>query len=226
MKRHVAAMALVLAVGSLSACAEYTTTGVPEDSASAVAEQGADQQDALSGTSWALTDSSLEGGGLDQFEITAEFADGTMSGKGPVNRYSASYEVSGDQITLGPVSGTKMAGDAEAMEAEGAYFALLSTVTAFHQDGDQLVLMAEEAPVLTFQAAGANVAPDEQATQAVADSVVGKSAADAEKAVTAAGLTYRVISEDGKSLPATMDYRPDRVNVALVDDKVESVTVG
>ena len=79
MKRHVAAMALVLAVGSLSACAEYTTTGVPEDSASAVAEQGADQQDALSGTSWALTDSSLEGGGLDQFEITAEFADESVA---------------------------------------------------------------------------------------------------------------------------------------------------
>ena len=62
--------------------------------------------------------------------------------------------------------------------------------------------------------------------QAAADKVVGLTAAEAEKALSEAGLIYRVISEDGQPNPVTMDFRVDRVNVVLVDGKVVSATVG
>ena len=51
-------------------------------------------------------------------------------------------------------------------------------------------------------------------------------AAEAEQAVVKAGLVWRVISEDGKLNPATMDFRVDRINAALVKGKVKSATVG
>ena len=150
MRRQVAAVALLLAVGSLTACAEYTTTGAPQETADVqdvAASPGAGEQDALAGTSWTLVDSSMDAG-LEQFGITAEFSDGAIAGQAPVNRYNASFEVEGDQITFGPVASTMMAGEPVAMEAEGAYFALLSTVTGFHQAADSLTFLADEVPVM------------------------------------------------------------------------------
>ena len=230
MRRQIAAVALLLAVGSLSACAEYTTTGVPQETAEAVeaaASPGAGEQDALAGTSWTLINSSMEDSGLDQFGITAEFTEDTIAGQAPVNRYNGSFEVEGNEITFGPVASTMMAGEPVAMEAEGAYFALLSTVTAFEQEADTLILLADEVPVLVFEAGTATVPQDDTASaQAAADKVVGLTAAEAEKALSGAGLIYRVVSEDGQPKPATMDFRVDRVNVALVDGEVESATVG
>lgn len=229
MRRQVAAVALLLAVGSLTACAEYTTTGAPQETADVqdvAASPGAGEQDALAGTSWTLVDSSMDAG-LEQFGITAEFSDGAIAGQAPVNRYNASFEVEGDQITFGPVASTMMAGEPVAMEAEGAYFALLSTVTGFHQAADSLTFLADEVPVLMFESGTADVPLDDTASaQAAADKVVGLTAAEAEKALSEAGLIYRVISEDGQPNPVTMDFRVDRVNVVLVDGKVESATVG
>jgi len=62
--------------------------------------------------------------------------------------------------------------------------------------------------------------------QEVADTLVGTSAQEAEKAVAAAGLTWRVIAEDGTFNAVTADYDPKRVNVELEDDKVTKATVG
>lgn len=230
MRRHAAVLALVLAVGSLSACAEYTTTGVPQETSAGPTESaGAGEQGTLAGTTWTLTDSSMSEASLTQFTITAEFTEDSMAGQAPVNTYSTSYQVEGNQIEFGPVAATMMAGEPQATSAEGAYFALLSTVTGFEQTAEELILTAGEEPVLMFQAGTPAVDPaaDElAATQAVADSVVGLTLVEAKKTVEDAGMTLRVTSKDGTMLPATMDYRTDRVNVALVDGSVESVTVG
>lgn len=118
MKRHTIALALVLAAGSLTACAEYTTTGLPADETAATSEQ------------------------------------------------------TGEAPAADPVAGQP------------------------------------------------------SAAEAVAETVVGMTAKDAEAAVVAAGLTYRVISEDGEPLAATADYRADRVNVDIVDGTVTAATVG
>jgi hypothetical protein len=54
----------------------------------------------------------------------------------------------------------------------------------------------------------------------------GMTESEAQAGADAAGLTLRVVSRDGEPLPATMDYRLDRVNVALVDGVVTEASVG
>lgn len=44
---------------------------------------------------------------------------------------------------------------------------------------------------------------------------VGVSPAEAEARATANGVSFRVIMEDGQPLPATMDYRPGRINATV-----------
>lgn len=42
----------------------------------------------------------------------------------------------------------------------------------------------------------------------------------------AEGLRHRVISVDGQPRPATKDYRPDRINVEIVNGRIAAVTRG
>ncbi len=64
------------------------------------------------------------------------------------------------------------------------------------------------------------------AAEALAAEVVGLGEDDAVAAIEAAGLVARVIERDGESLPATMDYREDRVNLSVTDGTVTAATVG
>ena len=120
-------------------------------------------------------------------------------------------------------------GTGDLPQIENLFARLQCGATGFEQSETTLVLLADQMPVLTFESGASTADPgvaEAAATQKVADAVVGKTAADAESAVTAAGLAYRVVSEDGSLLPVTMDYRVDRVNVVLVNGKVESASVG
>jgi hypothetical protein len=63
-------------------------------------------------------------------------------------------------------------------------------------------------------------------TEEFAATLVGTSAEEAEAAADAAGVTYRVVMVDGEPRAVTLDYRPDRVNVAIEDDVVTEATVG
>jgi hypothetical protein len=53
--------------------------------------------------------------------------------------------------------------------------------------------------------------------------LVGLTEAEATDAATAQGLTMRIVRLDGEDLPATMDYSPTRVNVAVADGIVTEV---
>lgn len=123
MKRHAAALALVLAIGSTAGCAELTTTGVPADGESA--EAGA--MDAGHG------------------ESSGETEDPAMA------------------------------------------------------NGE----------ILAF-----------------AETLIGMDTEEAQAATEEAGYTYRVVSIDGEPQAVTLDYRLDRINVALEDDVVTEVTIG
>lgn len=239
MKRPLTALALVLALGmSLSGCAEYTTTGVPTEETAAAepaTESLAPDQDPLVGTSWALESSTVEG--LAAFPITASFTEGIMTGQGPVNSYTAPYEVQADtEIEIGPVATTKMAGDPEAMQAEAEFLQLLDEVSGFVVSDVQLQLIADSEPVLVFGPAEATPAADgsgeepatdaEAAVVALAETLVGMPLAEAEAAVEEAGYTVRVLSVDGEAGPATSDFRTDRINLVVVDDEVTQATVG
>lgn len=231
--RTTAALAALLMVGSLGACAEYTTTGVPADDEAAAEEVAMEQEHPLEATSWTLAESSLSSQDLGALGITADFFTDQVSGQAPVNRYFAGYTTEGESIEFEEIGSTMMAGEPALMAAESAYFELLGTVTTFELAGDTLSLKADGQEVLGYvTATEANAAAGGQATagggdiNALAGTLVGMTVAEAEKATTDAGFTFRVTSEDGEPKPVTMDYREDRINAEIEDDEVVRVTIG
>jgi len=60
-----------------------------------------------------------------------------------------------------------------------------------------------------------------------ANELVGMTTPAAGQKAHSHGCTVRVTRQDGKDLPATLDHRPDRVNVAVEAGKVtEVINVG
>lgn len=74
--------------------------------------------------------------------VTAEFgADGTLSGTGGCNTYSAPYRIEPvDGLSIGAIAATKMACDLPVMGTELAYFAALARVATYSIDGQTLTL--------------------------------------------------------------------------------------
>lgn len=54
---------------------------------------------------------------------------------------------------------------------------------------------------------------------------VGLSVEEATDLAAENGVMFRVVEEDGEFLPATMDFRPGRINATVVDGKVVSFEV-
>jgi len=75
---------------------------------------------------------------------------------------------------------------------------------------------------------GTSSVPAEEPTVASASEVVvGLSQADATAAAEASGWELRVTRQDGEDLPATMDLRPNRINVEITGGVVTAVlTIG
>ena len=74
-------------------------------------------------------------------QITAVFGpNGGLAGSGGCNDYNATYTVSGDALTLGPVAATKKACADDVMTEENAYFAALGNVATFDIKGTTLTL--------------------------------------------------------------------------------------
>ena len=65
---------------------------------------------------------------------------GTASGAAGVNRYSGSYALAGDRLSVGPLVSTHMAGPVEGMRAEEEFLAALARVGTARMDGATLVL--------------------------------------------------------------------------------------
>jgi hypothetical protein len=68
--------------------------------------------------------------------------------------------------------------------------------------------------------------PAAPADPADASSYVGMTLAEGRARAEKTGIRWRVIEEDGKSRPVTMDYRPDRLNFVVAGGKIIRVTKG
>ncbi len=69
---------------------------------------------------------------------TLTFADGTASGSGGCNTFTASYTLEGDVLDMGPIASTKIACEEPILGVETAYFAALDVVdrAAILDDGE------------------------------------------------------------------------------------------
>lgn len=73
-------------------------------------------------------------------EITAVFDGQQISGSAGCNQYFGSYTRNGDNLTFGPVGGTKMACEEGVMQQETAFLAALATVQSLSLTGEGLTL--------------------------------------------------------------------------------------
>ena len=95
----------------------------------------------LDGTSWKLTGWSLSSLDPNDFNITADFKDGKVTGQSAVNRSSGSYTTGpGDAFSTKETATTMMAGPEPAMRAEQAYLKLLGEAASFKVSGSTLTL--------------------------------------------------------------------------------------
>jgi len=110
----------------------------------------------LGGTSWRLAGWSVSSLNPADFDITAKFADGTISGRAAVNSYGGPYSASADgAFATGALMMTEMAGPEPAMRAERIYLDLLAQARRFRIAGDVLTLLdGNRNELLIFDRAG------------------------------------------------------------------------
>lgn len=58
------------------------------------------------------------------------------------------------------------------------------------------------------------------------EAFVGLPVGEAETLAERKGLKHRIVERDGQLLPATRDYRPDRINFHVVEGKVVKTSRG
>ncbi len=99
----------------------------------------------LEGTTWQLTEYVGAGGGVvavpDTVTATATFADGTLSGNGGCNQYSATYVVGEETLAISEIRATQMACTGPASAVETPFLAILPKVATFSITGDTLELL-------------------------------------------------------------------------------------
>lgn len=100
----------------------------------------------LAGTTWQATGINNGAGGVVADDttpgVTITFADdGTVSGSGGCNTFTAPYSTSDDdQIQIGPIAATRMACEEPVMATEQQFFAALENSTTFTVSGTSLNL--------------------------------------------------------------------------------------
>lgn len=95
----------------------------------------------LDGTRWTLTGWSAGTNDPVKYRISAGFEDDRISGKGPVNRYTATYQrTRRGGLTLSQPVSTMMAGTEDFMQGEKTFFELLERVRSYRRESGVLTL--------------------------------------------------------------------------------------
>jgi heat shock protein HslJ len=79
-----------------------------------------------------------------------DIGDGTASGAGPCNQFRLRFTVDGDDLTTGPIAGTKVACAPRIMRAEQRFFRALEKADTAQIESDELVLTGPDDVRLAF----------------------------------------------------------------------------
>jgi heat shock protein HslJ len=127
-------------VGSLAACGSSSpepqaTTGLP-----------------LESTPWGLTSYTDDTGSQvdvpEPVVVTAVFEQGTVSGTGGCNRYTASYETDGSALTIGAAASTLIACAEPQASVEAAFLLALADTASYATDTSTLTLLDDSGDAL------------------------------------------------------------------------------
>jgi heat shock protein HslJ len=111
---------------------------------------------ALDGTRWRLSGWTLNSLSPADFMITAQFANGQISGSSAVNTYGGPYKLGpGAAFSAGRLASTLMGGREPEMRAESAYMTLLGQARSYKMADGKLTLYDKRGnESLIFEAAG------------------------------------------------------------------------
>jgi heat shock protein HslJ len=136
----------ILAAIAVALLAPLLLTACGEDDAAAGTGPAA-----VEGIPWVLASGAGHGAGTPA--PTATFEGGRVTGTTGCNRYTGTYAIDGGRMTIDPGATTLKACPPPAGEVERAYLAALGRVSGWRAEGDALVLLADGAPTLRFDAA-------------------------------------------------------------------------
>ena len=90
---------------------------------------------------------------IEDSTVSAEFTEGQINGSAGCNNYFGSYEVSGKNLTFGPVASTEMyCMDPEGiMDQEYAYLKSLGQAETYEISGGKLLITCTGDQLLTFE---------------------------------------------------------------------------
>lgn len=114
---------------------------------------GGDRQRLLRGAVWVVED--LAGAGIiDRSRITIEFLEeNRVAGRASCNRYTGSYELRGEGVSIGPLASTRMACAPALMNQEDRFLDLLNDVNSVRigQQGQLLLSTPDGKSIKAFQ---------------------------------------------------------------------------
>jgi heat shock protein HslJ len=171
-------MALLLAAALLlgSACVPAAETPVggtvqPGDGATGgrtdevapteTPEEGASDEDPLTGSEWTLIEYGPEGALVELpagVQVILRFEGGEIGGVAACNSYFGGYQVDGETLKIGPIGMTEMWCEG-LMELESTYLAMLGTAERFRLSADELRLETAEGVLVLGKPEAAAAAP-------------------------------------------------------------------
>lgn len=125
-------------------------------------------------------------------EVTANFAEGRISGTSGCNRYGAAYTLDGAALTIEPAVSTMMACEEPKMTVETAYLAALGQVTGYRLQDGNLLLSYGDGQVLTFRPAAVS------GLEGTSWQVTGYNNGQQAVVSLAAGTTISLLFAEGK----------------------------
>lgn len=116
---------------------------------------GGDRQRLFRGAVWVVED--IAGGGIiDRSRMTIEFLEGNrIAGRASCNRYTGSYELRGEGMSVGPIATTRMACAPALMNQEQRFLAILESASDLRigRQGELVITSAEAGTLRAFQSA-------------------------------------------------------------------------
>lgn len=93
---------------------------------------------------------------------------------------------------------------------------------------DTVLPVAGETAVVDVEVISASLTPEPapESIEELAAEIIGMSQAEAEATISDAGFISRVTERDGQPLPATADFRTDRISLAIDDGVVVGTDIG
>lgn len=191
--------------------------------------------DSLTYQSTAVTQADAPKALASEDPISIRFGGSDLAAQAGCNTLTGGASITDGVLEVGQLASTRMACDPALMEQDQWLSEFLTSNPAATIDDGTLTLTSNDtvidmAILETVGFADSPIGGPESEAQVVAlcEQLLadGATESEAQQATEQAGLVFRVLSREGEDFPATMDLRPERLNVRIEGGIVTECTSG